>query len=69
MRSPRPAPRFVTCFLLAAEDIGMPDDPGFRAALRSFIEWAADEVLSYSPPDSSVPERLPLRQCCWNGLG
>lgn len=59
--------RFVTCFLLAADDAGMSEDPEFRAALRAYIEWAVDEVVSYSPPDTSVPEDLPVRHWGWNG--
>jgi hemoglobin len=41
--------RFVACFVQAADDAGLPDDPEFRAALRSYMEWAVAEVMSYSP--------------------
>ena len=47
--------RFVRCFVQAADDAGLPDDPAFRAALRSYMTWAVSEVLSYSPPDARVP--------------
>src|SRR2546428_8817677 len=47
--------RFAACFLQAADDAGLPDDPDFRASLRSYIEWAAREVVSYAPPDAEVP--------------
>ena len=60
--------RFVACFLLAADDAGMPEDPEFRAALRAYIEWAVDEVLSYSPAGTNVPERLPVPRWGWHGL-
>ena len=41
--------RFVACFMQAADDVGLPDDPEFRAAIRSYMEWATKEVESYAP--------------------
>src|SRR5580704_6914469 len=32
--------RFVDCFVLAADDAGLPADADFRAALRAYMEWA-----------------------------
>ncbi len=32
--------RFVECFVLAADDAHLPDDPTFRAALRDYMQWA-----------------------------
>jgi hemoglobin len=60
--------RFVACFVQAADDAGLPDDPDFRAALRAYMEWAVGEVLSYSPRDSTVPDDLPVPRWGWNGL-
>jgi hemoglobin len=60
--------RFVECFVLAADDAGLPDDKGFRAGLRSYMEWAVCEVLSYGPEDSVVPERLATPRWGWDGL-
>jgi hemoglobin len=60
-------PRFVACFLQAADDAGLPDDPDFRAGLRSYMEWAVGEVLSYSPAGARVPGALPLPRWSWNG--
>jgi hemoglobin len=51
--------RFVSCFVQAADDAGLPDDPEFRAALRAYMEWAVGEVLAYSPPESRVGADLP----------
>jgi hemoglobin len=59
--------RFVACFVQAADDAGLPDDPEFRAALRSYMEWAVAEVLVYSPSDARVPEALPVPRWSWNG--
>jgi hemoglobin len=34
------ARRFVVCFVVAADDAGLPNDPDFRVALRAYLEWA-----------------------------
>jgi hemoglobin len=60
--------RFVACFVQAADDAGLPDDPEFRAALRAYMEWAVGEVLSYSPAEARVPADLPTPRWGWNGL-
>ena len=60
--------RFVECFTRAMDDAGLPDDPGFRAALRAYMEWATSEVMSYSPRDAHVPSGLPIPHWSWDGL-
>jgi hemoglobin len=61
--------RFVACFVEAADDAGLPDDPDLRAGLRAYMEWAVGEVLSYSPPEASrVMAGLPVPRWGWNGL-
>ena len=60
--------RFVDCFVAAADDAGLPDDAEFRAALRTYMEWAVDDVLDYSPPDAVVPGGLPVPRWSWDGL-
>jgi hemoglobin len=60
--------RFVRCFVQAADDAGLPDDAEFRAALRSYMEWAVREVVSYSPRDATVPPDLPMPRWSWDGL-
>ena len=61
-------PRFVACFMQAADDANLPDDPEFRAGLRSYMEWATHEVLSYAPSDSKVAAGLPDPHWSWSGL-
>jgi hemoglobin len=61
-------PRFVACFMQAADDVDLPGDPEFRAGLRSYMEWATQEVLSYAPNGSRVPEQMPVPRWSWNGL-
>jgi hemoglobin len=60
-------PRFVACFVAAADDAGLPEDLELRDALRGYMEWAVREVLAYAPEDARVPESLPIRLWGWNG--
>jgi len=60
--------RFVTCFVQAADDAGLPADPEFRAALRSYMEWAVAEVLTYPGPPTEVPAGLAVPRWSWHGL-
>lgn len=60
--------RFVRAFVQAADDAGLPDDADFRASLRSYMEWAVGEVLTYSPRDAQVPAGLPVPRWSWDGL-
>jgi hemoglobin len=60
--------RFVDCFVAAADDAGLPADPAFRAALRSYMEWAVADVLAYGPPGSVVPGGRPVPRWSWDGL-
>lgn len=60
-------PRFVACFMQAADDAKLPADPDFRAALRAYMEWAVDDVLTYAPADAQVPKRLRVPRWSWNG--
>jgi len=60
-------PRFVACFMQAADDAGLPPDIEFRNSLRSYIEWAVAEVLSYAPHGSQVREDQPVPRWSWSG--
>jgi hemoglobin len=60
--------RFVRCFVQAADDAALPDDPALRASLRAYMEWAVHEVLSYSPPGSTVPPGARIPHWSWSGL-
>lgn len=62
------AGRFVACFVAAADDAGLPDDPGFRAALRAYMEWAVTDVLRFEATADAVPRRLPVPHWSWDGL-
>jgi len=60
-------PRFVACFMQAADDVGLPDDPDFRAQLRAYMEFATEEVVAYGPADAEVAPGLPVPRWGWNG--
>jgi hemoglobin len=62
------ASRFVECFVVAADDAGLPADHAFRVAWREYITWAVSEVHSYSPIGSVVPEGLGMPRWGWEGL-
>jgi hemoglobin len=59
--------RFVSCFMQAADDVGLPEDPEFRGAIRSYMEWATEEVESYAPAESQVPQESPVPRWGWKG--
>ncbi len=60
--------RFVECFTAAADDAGLPEDPLFRAALRSYMEWAVEHFIGYPDRDAAVPSGLPMPRWGWEGL-
>jgi hemoglobin len=60
--------RFVACFVAAADDARLPDDPEFRAVIRAYMEWAVDQVLMYESPDAAIPSDLSLPRWGWDGL-
>lgn len=60
--------RFVSCFMGAADDVGLPADPEFRDALRAYMEWAVEDVaLSYPESADEVPADLPIPRWGWHG--
>ena len=60
--------RFLGCFVLAADDAGLPDDAAFRAALRAYMTWAVEDVLTYSDDAATVPSGVPMPHWSWDGL-
>jgi len=59
--------RFLACFVGALDDAELPDDPDFRDAMRSYMRWAVDNVLSY-PEVTDVAERSPMPHWGWDGI-
>jgi hemoglobin len=60
--------RFVDCFVLALDDADLPADQEFRDAMASYMRWAVNEVLSYSPENAKVPQNVPMPRWSWDGL-
>ena len=60
--------RFLDCFVRALDDAELPADPEFREALRAYMRWAVDNVMSYSAEDAVVPSDLPMPRWDWYGL-
>jgi len=60
--------RFVSAFVQAADDAGLPQDAEFRDGIRTYVEWAVAEVLSYAPSDAVVETGLDTPHWGWNGL-
>jgi hemoglobin len=60
--------RFVECFVRAADDAHLPGDPEFRRGLRSYMEWAVRDVLTYSPRDATVSAQMAVPRWSWEGL-
>lgn len=61
-------PAFVDCFVRALDDAELPADPDFRAAMRSYIEWATNDVNAYAPAGSVVPRGHAIPRWSWDGL-
>lgn len=60
--------RFVSCFMLACDDAGLPDDREFRAALRAYMEWAVSDMIAYPDSAVDVPAGRPMPHWTWTGL-
>ena len=60
--------RFVECFMLAADEAGLPGDTQFRAALRAYMEWATAQMNSFPERDAAIPTDLAVPRWTWDGL-
>lgn len=60
--------RFIRCFEESMDEVGLPDDPEFRAAMSAYMRWAVTDVLAYSPLDASVPDDAVMPRWDWDGL-
>ena len=60
--------RFLDCFVHALDDAELPPDPEFREAMRCYMRWAVDNVLTYSTGETSVPSGAVTPRWDWAGL-
>jgi hemoglobin len=56
---------FVTLLSRAADDVGLPDDPEFRAAIMGYAEWGSRLAVHNSAPGASVPAHAPVPRWGW----
>jgi hemoglobin len=61
--------RFLDCFTRAMDDAGLPEVNEFRAALRNYMEWAVNDVMSYAPLDAFVPGDVSIPRWSWGRTG
>jgi hemoglobin len=57
--------RFATTMSQAADDAQLPDDPEFRAALVSYLEWGTRLAMGNSQPNASPAEHAPVPRWGW----
>jgi hemoglobin len=56
---------FVTLLSRAADDVGLPGDPEFRAALLGYAEWGSRLAMHNSQPGADVVEQAPVPRWGW----
>jgi len=57
--------RFVTLLSQAADDVELPADPEFRAAIVGYAEWGSRLALHNSQPGAKVAEHAPVPRWGW----
>jgi len=57
--------RWVNLMMDAADEIGLPDDPEFRAAFASYIEWGTRLAVRNSQPDAEPVLEAPVPRWGW----
>ena len=57
--------RFASLMSLAADDAGLPDDPEFRAAFVSYVEWGTRLAMHNSQPGAEPVEHAPVPRWGW----
>jgi hypothetical protein len=46
--------------LEAADDVGLPADPGLRSTFVAYVEWGTRLAVANSQPDATVMEHAPV---------
>ncbi len=57
--------RWIDLLIDAADEVGLPADPEFRAAFVSYIEWGTRLALANSQPGASPPQQAPVPRWGW----
>jgi CDGSH-type Zn-finger protein/truncated hemoglobin YjbI len=58
--------RWVALLVQSAREAGLPDDPEFRSAFSSYIEWGSRLAVENSQTDSRPPPHMPMPRWDWN---
>jgi hemoglobin len=57
--------RFVTLLSRAADDVDLPPDPEFRAAIMGYAEWGSRLALHNSQPGAHTAPHAPVPRWGW----
>ena len=57
--------RRVNLMMDAADEVGLPDDPEFRAAFTSYLEWGTRLAVGNSQPDADPIRQAPVPRWGW----
>jgi len=58
--------RWVDLLLRSAREAGLPNDPEFRSAFQSYIEWGSRLAVENSQTDAHPPRQMPMPHWDWN---
>ena len=58
--------RWVALLLQSAREAGLPNDPEFRSAFSSYIEWGSRLAVENSQTNARPPEHMPMPHWDWN---
>lgn len=58
--------RRVRLLLQAAREAGLPNDPEFRSAFQSYIEWGSRLAVENSQTGARPPQHMPMPRWDWN---
>lgn len=57
--------RWVTLLLQSAREAGLPNDPEFGSAFRSYLEWGSRLAVENSQTDAAPPDHTPMPHWDW----
>ena len=61
--------RWVELITQAALEARLPEDPEFRSAFRSYLEWGSRHALENSQPGAQPPEQMTMPRWNWGPSG
>ncbi len=62
--------RWLALLLESADEIGLPDDPEFRAAIVGYLEWGSRvAVINSNAKENPVVEGAPMPKWGWGEPG